>query len=339
MRKVNGVIATAILSALMLTGCTQTADSTFIPPGAELAGKIVAPPAELPDRMPVAGIDPETFDYSICNTINEIEPQALEFMNFPQSEIATKTPSVKGEKIVSASQMPVTTIYLNRFSYLVKASLDSGAIVWFGSSGDLNETTVSQYLVLNSKRNEPIFGATLDAYNHFIWGERVDKTGPLMEEAIQIVKKYSTCFEPRDGKVPTAENYITPENAVNLVSQVNNFRSIDSRLTEVVGREFRWNDATLVDNGRYGSILTGSNVNGDSYCFIDYNVGGSIVASTIKADELVQTEYSFYATTDCSGTGINAISTTLNDGKTGVSSQNIDAKAYVDAFQDYFNSL
>lgn len=339
MKKVLATTGVIALMAMILTGCTSQSNPTFVPPGASLGKTVVDPPAALPARMAIVPENPKTFDYSICSAINEVEPQAISFINNPPSSIPLKTASVKGETVVKASQMQVDSIFPSKFNHLVKAELNTGSIVWFGANGDLNQSKVSVGINLNSSRNEAIFGATEDAYDHFIWGDSLTASSPLRIEGTAVVKKYGTCFEPRNGQVPTETTYLTPTNAANLLSRVFAFRQVEPRLASVVKQEFRWNNIVLVDNGRYGSQLVSQTANGSTYCLTDYTAKGSMQEIDTKAGELSMSDFVFYATTDCSGTGIDAITATTSAGKTGVNSQNIEAKPYVDAFQDYYSSL
>jgi len=193
MRK--ALVGLTIVGTLLLAGCSSNvaAEGMFTPPGIELGSTIVDPPAPLPDALPVEEeTEGPTTELAECAPIEDILPVAIEEINHPNSSDGSKA-SVSGELVVSARQMPITSLYQKNFNILIEAKLDSGKTIWFGSRTDINKYEGYQQLVLEPGRNEPIFGANAAAYESFIWGGG-GPTSSIVAESSERVEAYAHCF-------------------------------------------------------------------------------------------------------------------------------------------------
>ncbi len=187
----------ALVGTVLLAGCSAApAENMFTPPGAELAGAVVEPPAELPPAIEVEtpDLDPNA-SLASCNPVQSLNADALKAFNGGTSRQNSVSPSVSGEVIVSGASMTVQTDFQKVFSYLIKAELNSGKTVWFGSSGDVNEYDVYSTIFLDAGRGEPIFGATPETYTSFLWG-KAGAESSLVAHGVVVVDNYEHCFLP-----------------------------------------------------------------------------------------------------------------------------------------------
>lgn len=339
MRKPKIILGLVALVAVTLTGCAGAdTGAVFLPPGAELGDRIIDPPAPLPPAVDIVSEDPEEFDYSICGAIVDVDPQAVQFINFPLFDNdGVQDPSINGVRITEAKQTAVDNPYASVFQFLIRANGDDGEIYWFGSKATLNESSVSELISLRGNRQEPIFGATEATRENFIWGEALNSQTELIASAERTVAAYATCFEPRSGQVPTESRALSPEAAVALVRGARAIRAIDPRLTELLNQQFRWDEnLKLVDNGSYGSLLLGRNATGTQVCLSDFGNNGSLFETRVTNGQSTSVTYIVYANATCAEPGLYLVDIADQNGAVTVSTSNPDSQAYVTAFQGLF---
>jgi len=190
-----------VASALMLSGCSSAVPTnSYIPPGASLGKTVVDPPAKLPPAPTKAPeVTNPANDYSKCHVLTDVAPITIGNINHPLSSIVIKDPSLTGARVTSAQEMAVDSNYPKAFNFLIKATLDNGGTVWFGSKGDVNNVDIQAAIQLDSNRDEPIFGANADAYKYFVWGSQVGPTGAIVQSSTAAIAEYGFCFTPKAG--------------------------------------------------------------------------------------------------------------------------------------------
>lgn len=188
-------------------------------------------------------------------------------------------------------------------------------------------------------QNNPIFGADENTQANFLWGAHQKNNTDFMSNVKNTLARYSTCFEPRQGEVPTESKVLSPEAAVALVKSARSMRAVDPRLNDLVGQQFRWSEnLSLVDNGRYGSYLRSKTAVGLDICLSDFVTNGSILESRVAADGVVTVDFILFPNVDCTEPGVYAIGATDDGSNTSFSAGNVEAKGYVDAFTAAFSN-
>lgn len=170
-------------------------------PGEDLHGEIVnpvvtelpAPVSETHETIEKEKEEKEATTQAPCNEITPVSSEAINWLNhfdLPEGEVSPV--ALKGELITSMEQMSVSSSYGTVFKRLISAKLDSGATVWFGFFGNLNDEEDRVHVSYDLSGEQPLFGATVETHDHFAWGQ---PEGALMVESQKIVEKYEHCFE------------------------------------------------------------------------------------------------------------------------------------------------
>lgn len=193
--KLASLAAVTLTVAVALSGCSSApVEDSYTPPGLELGDTVVAPPAELPPATDVEEQKGPLEETVVCDNIAPLAEAGIAALNNPPSSVLRTDASLNGEIVVSGEELPVETIYPNTFSQLLKVQLSDGKTVWFGSSGSLGDIKTLEAIRLDASGDAAIFGATKEAYDHFIWGSSAGPESAIVAEGERVVAKYSSCF-------------------------------------------------------------------------------------------------------------------------------------------------
>lgn len=194
--KTSGALFVTLALTLGLSACSapSAAEDTYVPPGYELNGEIVAPPAPLPAALEQPPVQIDAEDLGVCSELTPLRDDVVLAMNKPESSVERKSAALNGEVVVKAVEMPVQTAYQTKFAWLTKADLDNGKSVWFGSQLSLNDNENIGKIVLHPSGEAPLFGATADTYSSFIWGSKFGPGSALVAEGEKVVARYQHCY-------------------------------------------------------------------------------------------------------------------------------------------------
>lgn len=204
--KIYQTLGAGALMILALTACsslTNPVNENFTSPGEEVNSEIVEPmvtmlPSPIVETHETIAAEKEKNSASTqerCNAVSSVNDEAIYWLNhFDLEESAPNPMALKNEEIIAMKQMSVNSSYGTVFKSLMLAELDSGASVWFGFDGNLNDEESHSRIGYDIAGDQPLFGATAETYEHFSWGNLASDSA-LLRESEDIVAQYAHCFD------------------------------------------------------------------------------------------------------------------------------------------------